>query len=361
VKKSNIFVCLGILLIGIISFPKEFQPDIIPGNGVTRVEMLSDYYEPLEGTNFDTQVFFMDSGIPGATFLLIGGTHPREIAGSTAAIIFIENAKVKSGRVIVIPHANKSATSIPDTYRDFPHLFSFRSKSCIRHLVYGDRRSDPDDQKVEDPEIYIHYPTDQEFEDGAEARNLNRCYPGNPSGNPTEQLAFAIMELIRKEQVDLNLDMHECDTPEVHYDENGNEVMNSGLPYILVCHPKGTKIGLKTVKSLATEEYPLQIEIASFKFRGLSQREIGDNSGCISFLSESPNPGQDRWRDMKTADPITHPIYSLEHRVGLHLLYIEGLVENFNVYENFEKGDIIIENIPTAMELKEKKLGYFLN
>ena len=54
-----------------------FRPDVRPGAGVTGLRWLSDYHAPLKGTNFDAPVYVLDSGKPGATMLLIGGTHPR--------------------------------------------------------------------------------------------------------------------------------------------------------------------------------------------------------------------------------------------------------------------------------------------
>ena len=58
----------------------EFDTDVRPGEGVTERRMLSDYFEPLAGTPMDTEVFFLDSGEPGAVGLMIGGTHGNELA-----------------------------------------------------------------------------------------------------------------------------------------------------------------------------------------------------------------------------------------------------------------------------------------
>src|SRR4030067_303 len=52
---------------------------------------------------------------------------------------------------------------------------------------------------------------------GNEVRNLNRCYPGRADGFLTEKIAFGIMELIRREHVDIGVDLHESapDSPGV--------------------------------------------------------------------------------------------------------------------------------------------------
>ena len=57
----------------------SFVPEVRPGPGVTAQKWLSDYHPPLKGTNFDTPIFFLDGAKKGATVLLVGGTHPREI------------------------------------------------------------------------------------------------------------------------------------------------------------------------------------------------------------------------------------------------------------------------------------------
>ena len=51
---------------------KEDQP-IYPGPGVTEVKMLSDYNPALKGTNGDTEIYVLDSGVPGASILVLGG------------------------------------------------------------------------------------------------------------------------------------------------------------------------------------------------------------------------------------------------------------------------------------------------
>ena len=63
----------------------EAEP-IYPGPGVTEVKLLSDYYPALQGTAADTEVYVLDSGVPGGSMLVLGGTHPNEPSGVVAAI-----------------------------------------------------------------------------------------------------------------------------------------------------------------------------------------------------------------------------------------------------------------------------------
>jgi hypothetical protein len=353
--KKILFITF-VLMIAISSFSQFIYPDIRPGYGVTEAKWLSDYFAPLKNTNLDTPVFIMDSGNPGATFLLMGGTHAREIASSTSALVFLENATVKTGRVIVIPFSNRSAASVEDQSSDIPHFIQIETRSGPRYLIYGDRRTDIADQGVEDPDQYVHYPSGMILDNGAESRNLNRNYPGKPDGNPTQQLAYAILELIKEENVDFNLDMHESDTPRELTDPEGNVYEGGRLAYMLVCHPTGLELGAIAIMEMEDMGIPMKLEESNAEFRGLSHREIGDNSDCMSFLSESPNPGQERIGDNK--DVINDPDYPLKHRVGMHIELIKKLFSAYNLYYG---NQIEVEGLPEYDELMEKGVGHFLN
>lgn len=358
VLKHRILVAFLIAIISITTFGAFFQPDIRPGYGVTDFGWLSDYFAPLKGSNLDTPLYFMDSGVPGPTFLYMGGTHAREISGTTAAIVFIENVVVKSGRVIVMPFSNSSAISVKDTYGKVPHFIQIESKTGLRFLAYGDRRTDLNDQKISDPLIFKHAQSDFTLEDGAEARNLNRQYPGVVDGNPTQQLAYAIIELIKKENVDFNLDMHESGTPETYTGENGNTYGGSRLAYTLVCHPEGLEIGAVAIMTLeAMTDISMKLEESNADFRGLSHLEIGNATNSISFLSETPNPGQDTWR--KNPDVINDSNYPLKHRVGLQLEIVANLFESYNMFSN--SLPIEVDNLPTYFDVMENGVGAYLN
>jgi hypothetical protein len=146
----------------------------------------------------------------------------------------------------------------------------------------GDRWSNPLDQWP-DPEVYIHYPTRQELA-YMDVRNLNRTFPGRPGGTLTERTSFAIMELIRKEKVDIAIDLHEA---ELQY-----PVIST-----IVAHEKGQELAaLASMMTTASEGFAIGVEYSPPGLHGLSHREIGDHSDAISLLLEAPEPFLDATR-----------------------------------------------------------------
>ena len=101
--RSFVILAVVCLMFPLSAWGKDINLDIRPGAGVTGQHKLSDYFAPLKDTNLDTDVFILDSGQPGATGLLIGGTHGNELAGSVAALVALENSVVTAGKLIVIP------------------------------------------------------------------------------------------------------------------------------------------------------------------------------------------------------------------------------------------------------------------
>ena len=336
----------------------EFTPDVRPGKGVTARHMLSHYFPPIADTHLDTEVFILDSGKPGATGLMVGGTHGNELAGQVAALLAIENIEVTAGRLLVIPYANRSAMSVQDTRKNIAQTHTIHSRSGERVLPYGDRRTDLADQGVDDPERYTN-PPGYTLEAGAESRNLNRTWPGKPDGTPTEQLSYAIMELIRREGVDFSLDMHEADTPERKTPMDGDYRPggNKRLAYTLVAHPRGLELAAWALLEMEADTgISMKLEESNSRYRGLSHVEIGDNSDCVSFLSESPNPGQDRWRE--NADVVTDPKYPVTHRAGLHLRLFRHLAD---AYRDLNGEALEMEGMPEYEELMAGGVGRYLN
>jgi hypothetical protein len=360
IVRASGFTCLAAVLLFLTAaaWGKSFTPDIRPGTGVTEQRKLSDYFAPIKGTNLDTDVFILDSGEPGATGLLLGGTHGNELAGSVSGLVMVENSVVKQGKLIVIPYANRSAISMRDTRNGIKRQHAIQSRSGKRFLPYGDRRTDPADQGQADSDDYEN-PAGYVLKNGAESRNLNRTYPGDPQGTRTEQVSYAIMQLIKEEQVDISLDMHEADTPErkVQTDGDYRPGGNKRLAYTLVSHPRGLEIAAFAL--LAMEEdtrISMKLEESNTKYRGLSHLEIGNATDCLSFLSESPNPGQDRWR--RDGDVVNDPKYPLTHRVGLHLRLFKNLAD---AYADYHGEALIIEGLPEYEDLLAGSIGRFLN
>jgi len=346
------------LLLPASAWCKSISLDIRPGAGVTDQRKLSDYFPPLKDTNLDTDVFFLDSGEPGATALMIGGTHGNELAGSVAALVALENSVVTSGRLIVIPYTNRSAQSMRDTRNQVGQRHLIQSRNGERFLTYGDRRTDPADQGAEDPDEYQN-PGGYVLKDGQESRNLNRTYPGKADGTATEQLAYAIIALVTKEQVDFSLDMHEANTPDTDKRTDGDYTPggNKRLAYTLVAHPRGLEVAAFAL--LAMEEdtrISMKLEESNTRYRGLSHLEIGDATSCLSFLSESPNPGQNRGQ--KDADVITDAGYPLTHRVGMHLRLFKHLAD---AYADYYDKALTIDHLPEYSDLMAGDIGRFLN
>lgn len=351
-------VILSMSLLAGTAGAKNIDPDIRPGAGVTTHKMLSDYFAPLKGTNLDTDVFILDSGKPGANGLALGGTHGNELAGQVAALLMVENARVTSGKLVVISYANLSGLSVQDTRKQIAQEHVIQSRSGERILPYGDRRTDPADQGVPDPEEYKN-PAGYTLKNGAESRNLNRTYPGDADGTPTEQLGYAIIKLIRDESIDFSLDMHEANTPKRQSKDDGNYSPggNKRLSYTLVTHPKALEMGAFALLSMEEDTgISMRLDESNPAYRGLSHLEFGEATGCWSFLSESPNPGQDRWREVP--DVIEDPEYPLEHRAGLHMRLFLNIA---GAYADYNDKALIIEGLPEYRDLMEKGVGQFLN
>ena len=214
-----------------------FRMDVRPGYGVIRMKWLSDYNEHLKNSEYDTPVLVLDGRGQGAVALVMGGTHPREIAGVTAATLIVENARVEEGTLFVIPCLNAAGMSVSDTLGHRPHQFEVEGRSGKRFLSYGDRYV-PLRPGERDPEHFLH-PSGFVHKNGAEWRNVNRNYPGKADGTPAQRITFAVMELIRRERVNFSLDMHEAKTFEDALDpRTGKVAKNSLLANSLIAHPR---------------------------------------------------------------------------------------------------------------------------
>jgi hypothetical protein len=350
-------LALAILILPVSAWGKGIELDVRPGEGVTQQKKMSDYFAPLVGSNLDTDIFILDSGEPGATGLMIGSTHGNELAGTVTALVAVENIIVKTGKLIVIPYTNRSAQSMVDTRNHVDHKHPVQSRSGERYLPYGDRRTDPADQDAEDPDDYVN-PGGYVLENGQESRNLNRTYPGKADGTRTEQLSYTIMALVKQEHVDFSLDMHEADTPERNkVDDDYRPGGNKRLAYTLVAHPKGLELAAFALLAMDEDTgISMKLEESNLKYRGLSHLEIGNNTQALSFLSESPNPGQDRWRS--DGDVVTDSKYPLTHRVGMHLRLFKHLADAYA--DEYGKA-LIMEQLPEYRDLMAGEIGRFLN
>jgi len=274
------------------------------GPGVTRIAMLSDWFGALKGTHADTEVYILDSGKPGGSALVLGGTHPNEPAGYITAMLFIENAVPSAGRLFILPRANASAFTHTDYMEGTPRSFTLNAASGKRQFRFGSRATSPMDQWP-DPDIYIHASSGQRLS-GSETRNLNRAYPGRKNGTFTERLAFGITSLIRAEKIDVTVDLHEA-SPEY-------PVINA-----IVAHDRAMPVASVAVLNLEMDGVTIGLEPSPVKLRGLSHRELGDSTDTLALLLEATNPAQGRLRGRTDEALILEgkdPLYVRAHKLG---------------------------------------------
>ncbi len=354
-------------VIAAIDFGKMHHPEeLFPSPDLTRVGMLSDYFEGIKGTHGDTEVYLFDSGIPGGTALLGGGTHANEAAAFLAPVVILENIRVNKGRIFIIPRLNNSAFTCTDPMEGFPDHYEIETTEGVRKFRLGSRVTNPLHQWP-DPLVFAQYPSNQQLS-GFETRNLNRAYPGRADGSLNEKVAFAIIQLIKKEKVDIAFDLHES-SPEVP------------IVDVIVYHEKYEDIAMAAVLGLEMAGLQFSPETSPKNFHGLSHREWGDYTDAIPFLMETSNPSMGRLRGETNVELVLKG-YSenyrqakesgalriayrgetgepMEHRVGRHIMGFIELLNSYNMY--YPEKPIVIENLPDYNMLMEKGVGKYLN
>ncbi len=313
---------LGIAAVGLIllltsgvSFHRhrKLKEPVVLGPGVTEVRKLSEYFDGVGRTVNDCNLYFLEGAQEGATILVMGGTHPEEPAARLAAWLFVENAVMDRGRLIVVLSANRSATTVTRLGGAYPTDFSVPTDWGRRTFRMGDRWSNPLDQWP-DPEVYIHYPSGQ-YLAYMDVRNLNRAWPGRSVGTLTERTTFAFMELIRREGVDIVIDLHEA---ELQY-----PVIST-----IVAHDSGAELATFVSMMLSDEEFNMGMEYSPASLHGLSHREIGDHSGAVSLLFEAPEPFLDATRGRTTTEQLLTGRDEFVVKAGEHGLLFERINES---------------------------------
>lgn len=371
-NRKNLFVSLGILaaVAAIIALvvPDSLamrNPDLIrKGKGVTEIRKLSAYFDGIAGTRGDTDIYVLDSGKPGASALILGGTHPNEPSGYLAAVLFVENALPSAGRIFVIPAANASAMTHTDYMEGTPRKFAIETPAGPRSFRYGSRATSPADQWP-DPDIYVHASSGQKLS-GSETRNLNRAYPGRPDGTFTEKVAFAITSLIRKENIDITVDLHEA-SPEY-------PVVNA-----IVAHDRAMKIASTALLTLEMDDVTIGLEPSPVKLRGLSHRELGDSTQTLALLFESTNPAQGRLRGVTNEAlivegkdamyvaaqklgrlfvPFSEEGWPLKTRVARHVAALQAVFDAFT--SDSPDRQLVVDAMPSYADLVEKGIGPYL-
>jgi len=357
-----------VVVVGIVtglSFISMWERDvIIAGPGVKEVKRLGEYFTDFKDSPADTDIYILEGEEPGGTVCVMGGTHPDEPSGWVGAILLVENARVKKGRLIVIPQCNQSAFSHGYPQEGYPQRIRFTTEKGERVFRFGNRTANPI-HFWPDPEVYVHYPSGQNLS-GDEVRNLNRAYPGRKNGSYAERLAYGIKQVLLDENVDLNIDLHEA-PPE--------------YPFInaIGAHERGNELATLVSLNLQMQDIALGLELSPPRFHGLTYRELGDTTPAVCVLMESANPVQGRLRGVtdetlvlrgqdafyeqaaklgRTFVPFDKTGWPLEVRIGRHLAAIVELINVFSEM-NPEK-TVVVENVPTMDELKANGLGYFM-
>ncbi len=338
---------------------KHVDEEIYPGMGVTRVKMLSEYFPGLKGTPGDTEIYVMEGEKEGGSMLVLGGTHPNEPSGVVSAVMMIEQAKVNTGTLYIIPSSNRSAFTHNDATEGSPNTYTIGDRT----FRYGSRATNPVHQWP-DPDVYVHA-SGQKLS-GSETRNLNRSYPGRPDGTLTEKISYGITQLIKAEDITVTVDMHEA-SPEY-------PVINA-----TVAHERAMGIASSAVINMQLEGVDMGLEPSPLNLRGLTHRELGDYTNTYALLMETANPAQGRLRGATNEDLVLtgiDPLYvqandhgkvfvdfdenghPLRQRVARQ---VTGIVEFAKALTDLEPHNtLIIENLPTYDQLMDNGLTAYL-
>ena len=364
-KKTGILILIFSAIIAFIAgkeFLKLREPEpIVTGEGVTSIQKLSDYLPSLKGTSGDSDIYVFKGEEEGGSTLVLGGTHGNEPSGLMAAILLVENAKVDKGTLYVIPRTNGSGFTHNDPQEGSPQRFHIKTPFGERWFRYGSRATNPLDQWP-DPDVYVHASSGQNLS-GNETRNINRAYPGRADGTYTEKVAYAITELIRQNDINLTIDLHEA-SPEY-------PVINA-----IVAHENAMGIASQVAMNLEFEDISISLEPSPVSLRGLTHRELGDFTNTYAVLMETANAAQGRLRG-KTNEalvltgiddryveaqklgrlyvPYDETGHPLEERVGRHL---SGIMQFITVMgENEPDKEMLVENVPIYADLMENGIG----
>ncbi|HYA48775.1 MAG TPA: hypothetical protein VEG35_03665 [Burkholderiales bacterium] len=343
---------------------RHFDLPIVEGPGVSAVARLSAYSPSLRGTMADTSVFVLRGKEPGGKAVLLGDTHANEPEGLLATLIFIESAVVDKGTLYVIPVFNNSASRNTRPGDGYPLYFEVPTAWGAVRFRMGNRDASPLDQWP-DPDVYIHYP-DRQMLSFIDVRNVNRTWPGRAAGPLMERVTFGAMEIMRRERVDLAVDMH------------GAETMFP-VTNCIVAPERSVKIAtLAALTVKAGEGFEDHVEPSPAGFRGLSHREIGDYSETMPFLLEAPIPFLDQPTGPKTTkllmdgkDPFLLNLaakkklfvpydasgWSMERRVGQHCSVVLEILRQFS-RRNPDKA-ITVRGVPRYADIVKNGVGHY--
>lgn len=371
---SRVWIVKSILLLIIIALMtvagvqlykhRHFRMPVVAGPGVTKVSELSDYTEGLKGTVADTNVFHLEGKEEGGKIFIIANTHSNEPAAILTALVFIENAVVDKGTLIIIPEFNNSAGRNTRPGDGYPLYYEIPTDWGSKKFRMGNRDASPLDQWP-DPDVYVHYP-DKQLLSFLDVRNTNRTWPGRPDGPLMERVTYGAMQIMRSEKVDIAIDIH------------GAETMFP-VTNCIVAPEKSIRIATMTSLTVkAREKFDNHVEPSPSGFRGLSHREIGDHSDTLPFLLEAPLPFLDQPTGPKTVDllldgkdpfllslskkkklfvPYDETGWPMEKRVGQHCSVILEIIRQFS--RKYPDRAIKLRNVPRYADVVKNGVGHY--
>mgnify|MGYP001038561220 CR=1 FL=1 len=360
-----IFVSALMIVSGIQLYRhRHYDVPIVAGPGVTKVVKLSNYCKTLKGTIADTNVFFLEGKEEGGKMLMVANTHSNEPAAILTALVFLENAIIDKGTLIIIPQFNNSGGRNTRPGDGYPLYFEIPTEWGSKKFRIGNREASPLDQWP-DPDVYVHYP-EKQLLSFLDVRNTNRTWPGRANGPLMEKVCYAAMQIIKEENIDIALDVH------------GAETMFP-VTNCLVAPEKSMRIATMVALTVkAIEGFDFHVEPSPVGFRGLSHREIGDYSDAMPFLVEAPLPFLDQPTGPKTVDllldgkdpfllslskkgklfvPYDKTGWPMEKRVGQHCSIALELMRQFS--RRSPDKVIKIRNVPRYSEVVKNGIGHY--
>jgi predicted deacylase len=368
IKLVMIFIVVIFMIPASIQFysHRHYKIPIVAGPGVSKVTKLSEYSKGLRKTTAETNVFFLEGKEEGGKALIIANTHSNEPSALLTALVFIENAVVDKGTLIIIPCFNNSGSRNTKPGDGYPLYFEISTEWGKKKFRMGNRNAAPLDQWP-DPDVYIHYP-DRQLLSYIDVRNTNRTWPGRPNGPLMEKVTYGAMQIMRKEKVDIAFDIH------------GAETMFP-VTNCIVAPEKSMRIATMTSLTVkAREGFDNHVEPSPSGFRGLSHREIGDYSDTLPFLLEAPIPFLDQPTGPKTEkllldgkDPFLLSLskkkklfvpydetgWPMAKRVGQHCSVVLEIMHQYS--KKFPERAIRVRNVPRYAEVVKNGVGHYFH
>ncbi len=336
------------------------------------------------------------------SLLLLGGTHPNEPSGQVTATLFMERIQMQRGKFFIITELNRSGFSYAQPQEGYPMYYTLKTANgSTRTFKFGSRLTNTVDQMLV-PDVYSHSSGQQLS--SVEVRNFNRVYPGSPTGTYTERCAYGIVELIKQNNITIEVDLHEA-SPEYMTNNKVIYHQDSGALHSLV------KLGGYMVDDNGNK-VRMDYDSSPTTMHGLTHREIGDYTNAYAFLCETCEcvegrihgpltdnltcyyeGNKDKFyeylvaldaKNGKKGGQVGGYIYvapcSIDERVARHTLTVMSIVNAFNeepyartdytwcylpesernTTENAYRGVFKVNNIPSYTQIMTDSCGYYL-